>query len=432
MASVLDLSPLREGQLRRLVLAQLTSTAGDFMVLAALPFAVFSIGGSVGQVGIALAAQAVVLASLLIVGGIVGDRLPRRSVVVGADLLRFASQGVVAVLLISGGAEFWQLLCAQAVLGAGTAFFMPAMNGLVAQAVPLERLQQANALRGMTSSSAGVIGPALAAAVLAASGPGWAFAVDALSFLISAALLARLRLSAQDPPDRERSVISDLIEGWTEFRRRTWVWVVVAEFALLNTFVFAPFFVFGPTVAMESLGGPGAWAGILAAMGLGELAGGLVALSWRPARPLLAATLAMGLWTAPLLLLAILAPVGLVAVGAAAAGFSLAVFGALWETTLQAHIPANLRSRLSSYDLLGSLGLLPVGYLLGALVQDGVGAEPGLIAAAGIIAVATFIVVAVPSVRELKRVEDSARRGAGAGAEAAGRQPAIALVAEPR
>ena len=136
MASVLDLSPLREGQLRRLVLAQLTSTAGDFMVLAALPFAVFSIGGSVGQVGIALAAQAVVLASLLIVGGIVGDRLPRRSVVVGADLLRFASQGVVAVLLISGGAEFWQLLCAQAALGAGTAFFMPAMNGLVAQAVP--------------------------------------------------------------------------------------------------------------------------------------------------------------------------------------------------------------------------------------------------------------------------------------------------------
>jgi hypothetical protein len=206
----------------------------------------------------------------------------------------------------------------------------------------------------------------------------------------------------------------------------------VAEVALLNTFVFAPFFVIGPTVAVESLGGPSAWAGILAAMGLGELAGGLVALSWRPARPLLAATLVMGLWTAPLLLLAILAPAGLIAAGAAGAGFSLAVFGALWETTLQTRIPANLRSRLSSYDLLGSFGLLPVGYLLGAFVLDGVGAQPGLIAAAGIIAVATFVVVAVPSVRELKRVEDSAVRDAGARADDVRRQPAIALAAEPR
>lgn len=401
-----DLSALHESPLRRLVLAQLASSVGDFMVLGALPFAVFSIGGSVGQVGLALASQAIVLALLLMLGGVIGDRRSRRTVAIAADLLRFASQGIVAVLLIGGDAELWQLICAQAVLGGGTAFFMPAMNGLVPQTVRNERLQAANSLRGMATSSAGVIGPGIAAVVLATAGPGWAFAADSATFLVSATLLAGLRpAKGETAVVSQRSMLDDLAEGWVEFRRRTWVWVVVAEFALLNTLVFAPFFVFGPTVAEQSLGGPGAWAAILAAMGAGELAGGLLALSWRPARPLLVATLAIVLWTAPLLLLATLAPVGLIATGAAAAGFSLALFGALWETTLQARIPTALLSRFSSYDLLGSLGLVPVGYLLGGLVQGGIGAEPGLIAAAGIIAIATVVVLAVPSVRRLSAAE---------------------------
>jgi MFS family permease len=385
------------------VLAQLASSVGDFMVLAMLPFAIFSIGGSIGQVGLALAGQAIALALLMLFGGAIGDRRSRRTVAIAADLVRFASQGAVAVLLITGHAQLWQLICAQAVLGAGTAFFLPAMNGFVPEVVRAKQLQTANALRGMATSGAGALGPAVAAVALAAAGPGWAFAADAASFLLSAALLAGLRAPAGRALTAPRggSLLSDLAEGWSEFRRRTWIWVVVLEFALLNALVFAPFFVFGPTLAAESLGGAGAWAAILAAMGLGELVGGLVAIAWKPARPLLVATTAVVSWTAPLLLLATLAPVGLVAAGAAAAGASLALFGALWETTLQARVPAEVRSRLSSYDLLGSFGLVPIGYLLGAAVQSGVGAEAGLIAAAAIIVIATFTVVAVPSVRQL-------------------------------
>lgn len=402
----LDLSVLREGNLPRLVLAQLASSVGDLMVLAALPFAVLSIGGSMAQVGIALATQAVVLAALLLFGGVSGDRLARRSVVIAADLCRFASQAAVAVLLISGHAELWQLLAAQAVLGAGTAFFMPAMQGLVSQAVRPERLQKANALRGVAVSIGGVAGPAIAVGVLAAAGPGWAFAADAASFLLSAALLAKVRVpTAQATLRRANSVRHDLATGWREFRRTTWVWVIVTEFAILNSLVFAPFFVFGPTVSESSLGGPAAWAAILAAMGAGELIGAAIAMVWRPSRPLLAATLTIGLWAAPLLLLATLAPVGLIAAGAAAAGASLAIFGALWETILQTRIPIPLRSRLSSYDLLGSFALIPLGYMLGSLEQELFGAGPGLIAAAAIIAVATFVVITVPSVREMRSLK---------------------------
>ncbi len=398
-----DLSALREGNLRRLVLAQLTSAVGDLMVLAVLPFAVLSIGGSMAQVGIALAAQAVVLASLLLFGGVGGDRLARRSVVIAADLCRFGSQGIVAVLLIGGHAEFWQLVAAQAVLGAGAAFFMPAMQGLISQSVPPEQLQKANALRGMAVSLGGVAGPAIAVAVLAVAGPGWAFAVDAASFLLSAAMLAKVRIQVPQTALRRASTVrQDLAAGWREFRHTTWVWVIVTEFAILNSLVFAPFFVFGPTVSADSLGGPAAWATILAALGAGEVLGAIVAMAWNPNRPLLVATLAIGMWAVPLLLLATLAPVGLIAAGAAAAGASLAIFGALWETILQTRTPISLRSRLSSYDLLGSFALIPLGYMLGSLEQELFGAGPGLIAAAAVIAVATFAVIAVPSVREMR------------------------------
>lgn len=186
-----------------------------------------------------------------------------------------------------------------------------------------------------------MIGPAIAGILIATAGPGWAFAAGAASFLLSAALLAGVRVRAEQPATAaRRSLIGELIEGWTEFCRRTWLWAVVVEFALLNALVFAPFQVLGASVANQSLGGAGAWATILTATGLDALAGGIVALSWRPERPLLAGTLVIASWALPLLLLATAASVGLIAAAVALAGGGLALFSAIWETTLQSHVPA--------------------------------------------------------------------------------------------
>lgn len=154
--------------------------------------------------------------------------------------------------------------------------------------------------------------------------------------------------------------------------------MIVAEFALLNTLVFAPFLLVGAQVADESLGDPGAWATILIAMGIGEIAGGIVAKTWQPSRPLVAGTTALIAWIVPLLLLADLAPVGLIARGAALAGGAHSLFGTLWETTLQSHIPHDSRSRVASYDQLGSLACLPVGYIIAGVVQAELGTSPTL------------------------------------------------------
>jgi hypothetical protein len=357
---------LREANFRRLIGAQSASLVGDYMILAAMPFAVFAVSGSTTQVGIAFGVDAAALLALVLVGGVFGDRVSRRSVMIGADMVRF-------------GAE--------------------ATSGLLPETVGPERLQEANALRGLCASCAAMVGPALAGVLLATLGPGWVFVVDAASFLLSATFLAKLRLSAGT--SGEGSIVVDLVEGWNEFRRRTWLWAVVAEFALLNALVFAPFYVFGASVAEHSLGGPGAWAAILAAFGVGELVGGILALSWRPRKPLLVATAIVASWVPPLLLLAVLAPIGAIVPFAAAAGMGLALFATLWHTTLQNQVPSEQLARLSSYDWMGSVALLPVGYLLAGFIGAALGPQGALLGAGVATLVATLVVVSVPSVRSL-------------------------------
>lgn len=398
-ARVLGLDALREPNFRWLIGGQWASLIGDYMVLAALPFAVFAVGGSAAQIGIAFGVDAMALLLLVLFGGVVGDRISRRSVMIAADLARFGGEAIFAVLLISGHAEFWTLLVVQAIHGAGSAFFLPAISGLLPEIVREERLQEANALRGLCGSSAAMIGPAIAGILLATVGVGSVFAIDAASFLFSAALLSMMRLRSR--PTVEASIIADLAEGWGEFRRRTWLWAVVVEFALLNALVFAPFYVFGASVAEHSLGGPGAWAAILTACGIGELFGGILALSWKPRQPLFVATLVIAFWAPLVLLLAALAPVGVIVAFAALAGAALAIFTAIWQTTLQRHVPSEQLSRLSAYDWVGSIALLPVGYVLAGFTEAALGLRGGLLSAGVVVLVATMAVASVPSVRQL-------------------------------
>lgn len=408
----LDPSALREAPVRRLTLAQLTSTAGDGMVLVALPFAIYGIGGSNAQVGLALAAQSLAMALLILLGGAIGDRFNRRSVVVAADLLRFGARATIAVLLVLGDASYWQLLLAQVAHGAGSAFFYPAMDALVPEIVEPQHKMKTNALRKMAESLGWIVGPAIGAGILVAGGPGWAFALDAATFLASALLVKGLATpfaSIAEAPGEQKGLRAEVAEGWCAVRQLAWFWRVALEFAVLNTLVFAPFFVFGPAVAAQSLGGAEAWAWILAGLAVGELLGGAFAMKWEPAHPLTAATSVVVLWVAPLVLLATLAPVGLIAVGAAFAGASVTVFETLWETAKQDNSPPHLLSRLNSFDQLGSFGLVPLGYLLGGLMLGAVGANVALFAGAAILAVATFSVATDPSIRGVK--PGAVRRG---------------------
>ena len=280
-----------------LFFGQAISLLGDGMVGVALAFAVLDLTGSIGDLGLVFAARTIPMVVFLLVGGVFADRLPRRAVMLNADVARLVTQGTIAVLLISGRAQIWQLVLTQAVYGTATAFFNPASTGLIPSVVSPGRLQQANALRALAMASGSVAGPALAGILVAAASPGWALAVDAASFGVSAVFLALLHL----PPHERVPVkpfLHELGEGWREVTSRSWVWSILA-FAGLANMAGNVFFIVGAYVAKTELGGAGSWALISSAFGLGAVAGGIVVLRMKARHPLKVACVGFGLLRAP-------------------------------------------------------------------------------------------------------------------------------------
>ncbi len=393
------LGALREREFRLLFIGQAISLLGDGMVGVALAFAVLDLTGSVSDLGFVFGARTVPLVVFLLVGGVFADRLPRRAVMLTADAVRLVTQGVIAALLISGHARLWELVVTQALYGTATAFFNPASTGLIPTVVSAARLQQANALRGLSMAAGNVAGPALAGVLVATASPGWALAVDSASFGVSAFYLARLRLPAHERLP-VKPFLHDLHEGWQEVASRTWVWSILL-FAGVGNMAGAVFFILGAYVAKRSLGGAGAWALITAAFGIGSIVGGILALHLRPRRPLLTANLGLAFFAIPPALLALGVPAIGVAAGGLLSGLAGAVFNPLWETSLQRHIPRAALSRVSAYDWLVSLALAPVGQMLVGPIAASVGVNATLWGAAAIFVVGAAATLMVREVREL-------------------------------
>jgi hypothetical protein len=172
--------------------------------------------------------------------------------------------------------------------------------------------------------------------------------------------------------------------------------------AAWGNLVWASWSVLGPVVAERSLGGAAAWGTVLGALGVGALAGSVVAIRVRPQRPLVLATLVCGLFAIPLAFLAAGAPVTLLAVGAFLAGMAMMVANAVWESTLQAHVPQQSLSRVSAYDWFGSLAFSPLGMALWGPIAALVGVATALWVAAAAIVAATALVLSVPAIRHLR------------------------------
>lgn len=369
----------------------------------ALAFAVLDVESSASALGFVLAARTVPNVVLLPVGGVWADRLSRHRVMVGSNVVQFASQSATAAILLSGTAQLWHLAALQGVAGAASAFFLPASAGLTPQTVSPRRLQQANALLSLTRSSAGILGPVIAGLLVATAGAGWAIAFDALTFAGGAAFLLPLRLPPDAVAPKRGRFITELREGWDELRTRSWVWVSILGFMSFHLFFIAPFFVLGPLIAKQSLGGASAWALIVAGLGVGSVLGDVLGLRYEPARPLFAGKLVMFASVPALILLGGTASAIAIAVAAALAGAALAFHDTLWFTVLQEKVPKHALSRVSSYDYMGSFVLRPLGYAVVGPVVAVIGIEPTLLGAAAVIVAVHLAMLAVPSIREMKR-----------------------------
>src|SRR5215475_1903143 len=395
---------LQDRNFRLLWIGQATSAFGSSLVPVALAFAVIDLTGSPGQLGLVLSAGLVSRLCLLLVGGVVADRFPRRHVMVVSDVLRAATQGVVAALLLTGTAHVWELVVLFALFGAGDAFFSPASTGLVPETVSPGRLQQANSVLGIGRGAGRVAGPALAGVIVAGVGPGVAFAVDAATFVVSSASLALLHLAPAVGTRERPRALTDLRGGWRELTSRSWVWLMILKFAV-SSLALAPYFVLGPFVAEHALGGAAAWGAIGTCAAVGALLGNGLAFRVRPRRPLFTACLAVSVYSLAPALLA--RPFPTVAICAAAMlGFGAVGFSdALWFTALQARIPSQALSRVSSYDWLGSLVLQPVGYVFAGPLAAAIGVSATLGVGAVVQATSSIGIALTPAVRGFEAEE---------------------------
>jgi predicted MFS family arabinose efflux permease len=320
-----------------------------------------------------------------------------------SDVVRGLVQATLALLLLTGNAEVWHLAVLMAIYGTAQAFFQPAATGLVPATISPERLQQANALLGLSRSLAFVVGPAVAGVMAATTNPGVVFAFDALTFGVSATSLALLRLPRSRRAGEHQSFLADLKGGWHELMSHTWLWVIVAWAAAFLGIVVAPYATLGPVIAKESLGGPAAWGMIAAGWGVGTVAGGLIAMRWKPLRPMLVCCAAVLLIAPAMILLALRAPAPLIAALNAVGGSGMGLFTALWQTTLQQHVREDALSRVSAWDWMGSYLFLPLGLVLAGPVSDVIGVSETLWISVAFIVLSTIAVLLVPDVRNLRR-----------------------------
>jgi len=394
------LAPLRHPMFRFLVAGRTITMAGNAIAPIALAFAVLDLTGSARDLGVVVGVRSLANVVFILFGGVIADRLPRQLVMVGASTLACLTQAAVAATVLTGTATLPLLIGLSAVNGLAAALAFPAASALMPQTVPVEVRQQANAINRLGINSAMIAGASLGGLLVATVGPGWGLAIDAATFGVGGLLFALVRVPRVTRPAERTSIFTDLRIGWTGFIGRTWLWVVVAGFCVINATMAGSINVLGPVVADAEFGRK-AWGLVLAMETAGMVLGALLAMRVRVKRFLFYGVLwcFADLWL--ILALGITPQVVPLLIASFAVGFAVEQFSVAWETTMQEHVPADMLARIYSYDMLGSLLAMPIGQVVAGPLAEHFGVRQTLIGAAVLCGLATIAMLLSRDVRHL-------------------------------
>jgi len=385
-----DLAVLRHREVRFFLGARFVSLLGSAVGPIALAFAVLDLSDSARTLGLVLAAQSVPMVALMLVGGVIADRLPRRLVLVVVHLVCAVTQASAATLLATGQAKIWHLMVLGAINGVATAVALPALSGILPELVDSAELPQANAASGIARSTGTLLG-----------GPALGLAFDAAAFLLAAWLLSRLPLTRLTRTSK--SLLSDLVEGWSDFIGTSWV-VVVSLVMFALQFVWVGCWVtLGPVIADQTFGRAG-WALSNAALGLGFLAGGLLVLRVKPRHPVRFGLLGVQLMVPALLCLALAPRLLLVVVAALGVGLGFQAISVGVDTALGQHIPLDKLSRIASYVMLASYLAMPLAQVTVGSLAAATSPRTVEITAAAAFTTILLLALCVPTVRNLHRL----------------------------
>lgn len=400
------LDVLRGKDFRWFFLSRSVNIVGSMMTPVTVAFAVLHIDNSSESLGTVLAAEMAASVLCLLFGGVIADRLPRRAVMQTCYLAMAAIQLSMALSLQRGWATVGLMIVLAALSGGVSAFSMPAQQGLIPQLVPKHQLQQADSLMAFVRNGATFIGPVLGTTLVVTTGPALALAIDGVTFVVAATLLARIALPTAKRTERT-SIFVELRHGWGEFTSRTWLWVIVAAFGVLNAIHVGAWIVVGPVVAKNdpTLGIRG-WGLVVGSEAVGMLVMSVILLRWKLRHPLRAGMTGMLCFAIPLLMLGI-HPATLPMMGVAfVSGMGTQVFSTGWTVAMMERIPSAVLSRVSSYDMLGSFVAIPIGSLTFGWLASTMDVETLLIGAGCVYIAIVSVTLLVPSIRRLGRLAD--------------------------
>ena len=402
------LRPLRTRDFALLWAGAMVSLLGDGVYIVAIAWQVYELSDSPTALSLVGLAWTLPLGLFVLVGGVVSDRVERRRVMIGADIVRAGAAGTIAALSLTGAVELWHLIALAAVFGVGEAFFGPAFTSIVPQIVPRHLLLQANSLDQFIRPFAFLlVGPALGGWIVASFGPGEAFLLDAVTFLVSATaifLIKRRGAVAREEEERT-SPLRDLREGLAFVRAHTWLWATLLAAAVFLLAYWGPVDVLVPYRVRNELGGTaGDFGLVLACGGLGSiLAAVILGQRGLPRRHI---TFMYSAWT--------IGSLALVGFGLAGAVWQLQAISLLegmfftagmvvWGTLVQTLVPGELLGRVTSLDWFVSTSLVPVSFALTGPVSAALGAQTTLVVGGIAAAVATIVFLFVPGVRDTER-----------------------------
>lgn len=333
------------------------SQIGTRGTLAANLYQVYALSGSLAQTGLVGASQAVALIVLSPLGGVYADRLDRRRLLQCSQGLAMVVAALLAVVSLSGHAATAEILVAVVLTTAASSFDQPARQALIPAMVPREQLPQAFALLNPSRELAVLLGPALAGLLIAASGPGLMYVVDAVTYGILVVVLAVVHVDPLPGAPREESVWRQMADGFVFVRRRRIVWMMMS--LDLSATIFSSYRVVLPAIALTRLHiGPSGY-GLLAST---PSAGALLATyavfrvvgrSHRLGRVLLVSTVAYGLSA---ILLARAGDVLLAVVACLLLGAFDAMATTIRQAAVQLETPHDLRGRITATYQMASKG----------------------------------------------------------------------------
>ena len=385
--------------------------------LVGVSFAVLKATNSATDLSYVLAAQIAPSLVFVLIGGVAADRFRPQRVIVAANLLMALGEGAFGVLALAGNPPLWAMLGLEAITGTGVALFYPASQALLPRLVPDRLLQEASALSRLVMNTGQMSGAAVAGLLVAAAGAGWALVLCGAGMVATVPMLLAIKGSrprsvgsapagsAHADAAAGRSMLSELREGWSEFRSHTWLWVIVAQFGVVMMAWYGAFSVLGPVVAREHLGGPAAWGAITAADALGLIAGGLAALRFTPRRPMLFVVVIGGAIAISPLSLAMVLPLPAVCVASFGLGVFVEMMMVQWTVAMARNIPPEMLARVSSYDVLGSVMTMPAGALIAGPLGTAIGISHAQYAAAAAIVIASVLALIPRDIRTMRNSE---------------------------